>query len=419
MSGGLEEKLVFSDGQYLAILISQCFCAGLSIACSSLIIFVAIKRLNQKTNFPVQQRLLLLLGTLDILFSGGVAAGHFLSPKGQTPTSIGTIQICSIQGAFVATGSQGTQLCNMFLSLYYYLTVRYGRTTKDLKCWEYTWFSTILGYPMLLVSAALYQKNFGVWEGAEGCFLGGAYPMGCDLDPVVECQRGGGEHRFLLWGISLCSFTVSTSGCFLFTFLVWFVCRKLIRQSSRYNFAGATANQNHHLIREVTRQTILYSSVYFNMVLWVGTIQFINPIVFASDAPLMVKFLLHLVANSFMVLSGVFNCAAYMRPSYNRWRNARPNLSPWVVLRSAVESEDPPRSTVCYNTPTRDSTESTKDRPTESDNTFIGSSRSCVRQNDGTSGDTLQLSATEHATGSHIGTGTGGDTNQYSSTGTG
>lgn len=386
MSGRLEERVALSDTQYITIVISTSICAGLSVSCSTLIVFVAIRRLKQDhAKFPVQQRLLLLLGLLDILFSLGVISGHFLIPAGQTPTAIGTIQSCTVQGTMTHIGTIGTQLCNMCLALYYYLTVTYRKTTNDLKYWEYTWFTIIIGWPSLLVGVALYQNNFGVWEGAEGCYFGGTYPMSCDLNPDVTCQRGDGAYRFLIWRISIISFLLASLACFILTFSVWFGYRKLIRQSSRYNFAGAATNRNHRMASEVTRQTVVYTAVYFNMVLWMMAVQFINPIVFASTAPLTVKFLFILISNVFVVLTGVFNCIAYMGPSYNRWKRAYPHLSSWELLRHAIDNENPPRST-SYNIPTGETAppgRGTTNRQFENDT--IGYSSACIRPTSSTS----------------------------------
>lgn len=372
MSGRLEERLVFSNRQYRSSVAAISVCAASSVLCSSLIIYVAIRRLKRNTKFPVQQRLLLLLGILDIIFSLGLVGGHFLSPDGRTPMSFGTIETCTVQGAMTHIGTMGTQLCNMFLAFYYCLTVNYGKKTKDLKCWEYTWFSTILGWPFLLVGGALYLNNFGLWEGAEGCFFGGTYPLSCDLHPDVECERGDGDYRFLIWGLMVITFLMASFCCFVFTFMVWFAYKRLIRQSSQYNFAGTATNRNHRLASEVTRQTLLYSSVYFNMILWTVTIQFINPVVLESSAPFFVKYSLHLISNVFLVMSGVFNCAAYMRPSYNRWKRAFPYLSAWELLWNAVENENPPRGT-SYNIPTGETAESGRGRPSESDTLALGS----------------------------------------------
>ena len=387
MFGSLEERLVFSRGQSLTIILMVYLCSIISIFCSSLIVYVSMGRMKKRTKFPLQQRLLFLLGTLDVIFLVGMVLSFFLTPRGQTITSFGTIQSCTAQGAIATFGTQGTQLCNMFLAFYYYLTVKHGKTNKELKCWEYVWFSIILGYPLLLVSTALFQNNFGVWEGADGCFLAGTYPMSCDIQPEIECQRGDSEYRFVLWLFSIVSFVLASLGCFAFTIMVWFAYRKLIRQSSRYIFDGSASTQN-YLAREVTKQTILYSAVYFNMIFWMGTVQFINPFVFASGAPLFIKFILHLISKMFIVLTGVFNCAAYMRPSYNSWKRAYPNLSSWEAFKSAVENESPPRSstTVQNKKPRRYST----DNPRDPSHSSIG-----FRINDATPTSALNLNVTD------------------------
>ncbi|KAI2493459.1 hypothetical protein MHU86_21077 [Fragilaria crotonensis] len=172
-----------TDGQVIALVVVNCISSSLSIAGSSIIVYLVL--MTKKSS--VYNRMMLGMSMFDILNAIFMFVHPFLLPvEGGRISAHGNDQTCTMMGFF-------TQLCptvplyNISLNAFFLSTVVYG--VSELKFQKYlepSLHAMSILFPLVTASVGLGLSLYSEKELGLICWIGD-YPKGCGEDPSVPC----------------------------------------------------------------------------------------------------------------------------------------------------------------------------------------------------------------------------------------
>ena len=307
------------------------------------------------------QRLLIALGCIDIIIflTGTFSINFWLPPSEFRPLTYGNLTTCMIFGILLVYGGIGMALCNMFLSMYYYLTINCGKRPNNIRYWEYGWYTSMFLWPTSLAVAGLLTDSFAPFPHVDACHLGGKYPT----RDVILIHNVGWMHFSRTWcrgkkgneylgDAALAESFLWLHLCHL-SWRIWYMYR-ILKPFERLGDITLPV-QRHRTIRawhcwkEKTYQAVLYSLAYFNGFFWMvilirpkeGRLTINNENVEMSERPL----LFYILCFGETTSSGTgfcFNCIVYLMPSFRRWKQACPDLPAWMILRKLIFERETP-----------------------------------------------------------------------------
>lgn len=276
--------------RYIPLVVIGSMTSLLSILGSASTMYIAYRGGELKTH--ILQRLLFCLGLANMITASGCLVSPFLAPSDlDLVTTFGSYASCSAVGFFFIVFFQVGAWYNLALSLYFFLVVRRNWREQNFKRYmEIIWHacSYLLTVPVVAIAAANEAINPNVLLN-QLCTYGAA-PLGCEQNTDIECERSSWQNSRMYYNVGVSVLFVSGVG-FLCTFLLWYGVRKTLRRSMNHSFENAQTRTGFETVqsrtssklgirwsnaglcddermRQVSIQSILYSLVYFNTILW-------------------------------------------------------------------------------------------------------------------------------------------------------
>lgn len=242
--------------------------------------------------------------------------------------AVGTVQTCTAAGFFGQT-MIASALYNGSLALFYLLTVKYSWKDDAYGAYGggkfsrvepfmhavpllFGWGTAIAGLPLLLYNPIGWT-----------CWIA-EVPRGCDRDPNVECERGDNSYIYR-WAF----FHAELWATFVLVIVMMIAMYKSVRdrekKSRRYS-VNQQQQSSSSQARRVAKQALLYVLAYcitwiFPMTTWLTQL-----VQGKTYTPIL------MLQAFFVPLQGFFNAFIYMRPRYQRYRRANPELSGMRVV---------------------------------------------------------------------------------------
>mmetsp|Transcript_8981 Transcript_8981/g.20253 ORF Transcript_8981/g.20253 Transcript_8981/m.20253 type:complete len:399 (-) Transcript_8981:112-1308(-) len=170
--------------------------AILSLLSSSYVIYHILwqKPLKRKRLY---HRLVLAMNVAIVPLSLTYFLGAFAVPESTPyyPAASGNIQTCTAVGFLALMLSLTVPVYYGSLGLQAYLSIKHNFNEEKYRWIEVPVHLVAWCIPCAISSVVAATENFN--PGGSGCSIA-AYPMGCDKDPDVACERGGGISSFVL-----------------------------------------------------------------------------------------------------------------------------------------------------------------------------------------------------------------------------
>ena len=369
-----------TDSQEIILYLLQ-VCAGtLSLIGSSTILFKIFRNLRKDDYTTPYERMILGLSTCDVLSSITYAIGPFLLPSATSkrPWALGNDSTCTYLGFFNQLACFWAVWYNCLLSFYYLLTVRF-QVKNSVFREKYEFLMHLSGAIFFPVTAT--TAFFGDWYSEERyamtCWIG-EVPKGCSED---ECWAG--VLIAYIFGAIPSIFTLLS--VIINNLVIYMFVRKLLLSSEPRNsglfstrvsserFAaneqrseGNVTNENsdienhvsfsvvdtiptarltrkERLAKEAAVQGFLYVSCFLLTYTPASIIAVIEGNVEVGKENLSRLYPLMVLNSMLLPLQGFFNVFIYVKPSYDRFREANPQKSKWSILKKALFEPNIPK----------------------------------------------------------------------------
>lgn len=230
---------------------------------------------------------------------------------------------------------------SFYLGLYFLLVIRYGWSDwKIAKSFEVISFAVAVAISWSGAIWGFVTKSFNPRPNDLLCMSQG-YPFECEMDPNVECIRGGEDTNLgaLIASLSLlCGF-----GGLVTTTMVYITVRQQTtrhRSKHRYSFIPGTEKR----LKEVATQCMLYFLVYVNVFIWPLGTNLIYGITRKENGEEpnrndLGPYMYSLISWFFFPITGLFNCMVYLRPRYLQWRLIFPQKGRIWAVRKAISPD--------------------------------------------------------------------------------
>jgi hypothetical protein len=317
---------------------TPCAVAPLSLLGSSITLLTIYRTHRAGSPLQTYHRLLLGISIFDCILSTGFVLGP-LPIRSDFPWigAHGTIASCSFQAFLLQLGS-GSFAYSAMLMFYYVLVIRYSVCEETIASRiEPVMHLIPIGYYLGTAIAGLFLQVFN--PAGPRCWIA-AWPLGCDKDPEVECERRG-DH--VAWfGLWLLVYPLLGWTCLLVFFLtvvavtVW----RRFTKSRRFVFGGEQSRirENSSMekqMRQVITQCFLYAVSFINAMIW-STLRAILNLKGVDDDFFIRNFWLIGMGIFFFPIQGLFSFLIYIRPRYLEIRGHHLEQSRWFALREAV-----------------------------------------------------------------------------------
>mmetsp|Transcript_14664 Transcript_14664/g.35367 ORF Transcript_14664/g.35367 Transcript_14664/m.35367 type:complete len:475 (+) Transcript_14664:1608-3032(+) len=341
-----------SYGQYVGLVFSSMSGCLLSIIGSSIILYFA----RSKIRVNLYHRILAILSIFDILNSLSWMLHPLLFNAKGTPGlywANGNLETCAVGGFLGVAFALPMWFYSFYLGMYFLLVIRYHWSDRKIaRCFERIWFGFAAGIAWAGAIWGLVTKSFNPRPNDLLCFSQG-YPYECELDPNVECIRGGEDTNMgsLIAMVSLfCGF-----GGLVTTTMVYISVRQTTKQhQSRHRYSSIIGMEKR--LRTVATQCMLYFLVYANVIIWpVGT-NIIYGITRKENGEEPARndfapYTYSLISWFFFPITGLFNCMVYLRPRYVQWRLVCPQNGRIWAIRKAISPDRLPLPETTENRP--------------------------------------------------------------------
>ncbi len=367
---GAADGVAFSTdltaNQEIVLILFQVLSSSLSLIGSSLIVFKILRNLNRNKSSTPYDRIILGLSSCDIVSSITYAVSPFLLPSATSKRAwaLGTDTTCTWIGFLAQLACFWSIWYNCVLSFYYLLTVRFQVKRKDFTQKYELWLhlSGAIFFPLTSV-IGLMGDWYSEMRYAMMCWIG-EVPKGCKNCYGVPVAYTFGAAPTIITLIS-----VITNNIIIYIF----VRRKLSSpppptESELFDIENVAPtrrlNAQQKLRKEAATQGFLYVTTFLLTFLPGFAIQVVEGMVLSGEENLQQMYQL-LVMNAILLpLQGFFNVFIYIRPTYNRFRAAKPNESMLIILRQALFDPNIPRiSSVANHNTDKDKTGGKEEHP--------------------------------------------------------
>jgi len=352
-----------SDGQENVLSVLQICSAIMSLIGSCTIVFKILRSLYQNQTTTPYDRIMLGLSSCDIVASCVYAISPFLVPKetSQRPWAMGSASTCNTLGMLTQLAALWSIWYNCLLSFYYLLTVRY-QVKREVFVKKYEIGMHLSGAIFFPITAL--AGYWGEWYGEQAliihCWIVDV-PTGCDSSG--KCSGNATEIVSYMFGalpmaITFLSLIINNIVIYLFV-------RKSLLSSppqsddrseasisitdldTSISSNGTDARSvQQRLTKETATQGLLYVVTFLISSSPIFALEYLEGSVGLDEDDKATLYPL-LVLNSMLVpLQGFFNVFIYIRPTYNRFRDAHPEKPLWVVLKQALFDPNIPRMNV-------------------------------------------------------------------------
>lgn len=309
-SDGSDEDSGWTDAKLTALKYVSFLPGLLSILGSSCLIYHVLSSNPDKRTS--KHHLLLGLSVSDISSSFWITFGAALVPRTSRA-------FCQTQG-FFAQLANITTFYTAFLSVYFFLRVRYNVPETRLKQRYEPWFhATSLLYPLFTALACLPLDLYN--PVLIGCHIE-AYPQGCNRKSDETCERGGNALLFY-WIFTMAPIFMVMGTVLVCQLLIYWTVRQQLRANLRYGVVDGGPQQQQaqlrpteqRMLRSVAEQSLSYVAAFLTAFLLPTVASFIELLHYGglSDPKFFPLFLLILFLYP---LQGFLNCLVYLRPNY-------------------------------------------------------------------------------------------------------
>jgi len=297
---------------------------------------------NRKKRCRVLFRLLAAMSISDIITSLFKFLSTWPIPRGArfVYDPKGTQATCSAQGFFMQF-AVATPLYNMFLSLYYLLSIRYRWRESDLKKLEWVAHLISIGFAVVTSFVLLILKQYNsslLWCGIA------SKPINCKgsyrNNGINDCERGNNAwiFRFAFYYVPI---WVALIGA---TFAMFMTHQGVnMREKASLKWATTLVDGNRRtLTRNIRRlrhsqsvkaQAIWYLMAFFISFLPGSLAQWFR----ASNGKLFYGGFLFVAIVSPM--QGFFNYLVYIRPKFSSVRRKHPDWSLFKIVRQVISTD--------------------------------------------------------------------------------
>lgn len=353
----------FSQAEETLVSVFGTITASLSIFGALSILYIILAKKKFFCPGLVFHRIMGCMSVADMLSSLGFLLQPYLLPAAETqrPSAIGNFTTCET-AAFLSYLAMASHMYSCFLSIYFLLKMRYDwsliRISRALEPWIHLW---AWGVPIILASVGVAFDVFNPRPVIGAC-LAGRYPVDCEVNEDVECQRGGSAGSVVLMVYIGLSFIAGMVG-FVST---WIVYRSARRQPdrnerrigapsssnsspSRTTVASSDANNTLRRRKAIAGQAVWYTVAFINPFLlilfgsllinsWTDTLEKLNNL--HNQGP--VVYLTYFFTDIVYTIQGFVNWLIFIRPSLARWRDSNPDKSFWWSLRQVLAARATP-----------------------------------------------------------------------------
>jgi hypothetical protein len=262
-----EPELKFTDPQLYILEYVTYLTAPLSVAGSSLIIYVILSEGWPSLRKSVYHRLVLGMSTLDFINSlSMVVFGPWALPA-DYPYAVGargSVTTCTISGVFLNV-IFGTMFYSLTLAVYFLFLIRFEKKERWIARYIEPWGHVLaISHPIVLGAVGIAGESINPIRALPGFCSFSQFPDQCSDDDDIyidnACQRGGDTQAVwtLIGGQTL--FYVCWPSIILCMVLI--ICKVRRTEARLQQYAGG---QDHHYrrTREVAKQGILYILAFF------------------------------------------------------------------------------------------------------------------------------------------------------------
>jgi hypothetical protein len=392
-----------SDSQEITLILLQMFSATLSLIGSSVIVFKILRSLHRKQPSTPYDRIILGLSMCDIVASCTYAVSPFLLPKDTSNRiwAFGNETSCTWLGFLAQLSLFWAIWYNCILSFYYLLTVRF-RVKREVFTKKYELWMHLTGaifFPLTSL-IGLVGNWYSEMRYNMLCWVG-EVPKGCEgcWGVLVAYVFGAPSTIFTLLAVVINNIVIyifvrrnlhssppsSTAGSSEIDLTE-------VKDSSAISSPQRLSKQN-RLRKEAAVQGFLYVTTFMLTFLPSFVIQVLEGMVEYGAENLQQIFPLLVFNSIFMPLQGFFNVFIYVRPSYNRFREAHPSESRLSILKQSLFDPNIPRVSVVATSGRSDDLKRARDKYSESKKKFSNFSLSLelVVEEDGSTGEKDEL----------------------------
>lgn len=337
-----------TENQQKANAIIPKFTASLSLIGSTFIVFHVLQ--SKKRRHRVYHRILLGLSLMDMISSFKSFLSTWPIPEGTTFGAVGSTQSCTAAGFFGHASSLASALYNGSLTVYFLLTIKYGRKHfRGIEPFLHAiplsvgWGTAIAGIPLTL------YNTIG-WT----CWIA-PLPLSCQQSHeygYTTCIRGDNAYiyRYAFFHVWIWATFV---GIVIAMIFIYRTVRRYEKASDQYH--RHSLQQRSRQSRQVAQQALLYVFAYgitwlfpfvsLGLKLRASRIMFVQTLLSSPlFALLQITWTTQLIANVsytpilflqafFVPLQGFFNVLIYLRPRFIHYRQEHPSLSFWQTRR--------------------------------------------------------------------------------------
>lgn len=340
-----------NEGKYIALVVLGTISSTLSLVGSSCIIYMIRKDLATK----ILNRILLCISISDVVASFSFLLSPYLVPSYLgLPGGSGSHASCSVVGFFWMSSVATVCFYSCYLSVYYWLVVRWSFHERDFKLhWEILAHSVAIIIPVAINAAALATQSLNPVEIVNGVCSHSAIPWGCQGDECIRSSQS--TVTILLATLAAFEMAVSLIG-FACTFLVWKTVSSAIQRSNAHRFQGDQDEHSDERLQQVSTQAILYSLAYFNTFFW--PLMTLCLEIFVPNEMLDAKkddtgfYVLAVLFYAFYPLQGAMNFFIFSNPKRQQWAKLEPDRSSFWIYANVIQSRQPRRTNRNYTGPT-------------------------------------------------------------------
>lgn len=320
MSNETKDVSYLSDGQEMALALAllPIIPSILSIVGSSLIM-----RLVYKSGFKTPYRRIMFgMSFFDVVVTLTVSSWAFLVPAETSRRlwAVGNVTTCNAIAFFMTLGFSAFFYSGS-LSLFYLLTVRFGKTDRYIQRYVEPWMHIVsIGWPLIGAIVPLALGMYGEVTMGTGCWI--VDPEDCDpcYGPLTGWLTGGGPVLLVIAFLVVSNLTI------------YFHVRKTMLKARRGSMRSEQYSQR---IQAVAVQAFLYVAAFLASYFWTLLSRAMESQgVDQTDEPRL--FPLLVIQSILYPMLGFFNMFVFVRPRYLRVRASNFEQSRWFALKAVL-----------------------------------------------------------------------------------
>mmetsp|Transcript_42475 Transcript_42475/g.102316 ORF Transcript_42475/g.102316 Transcript_42475/m.102316 type:complete len:501 (+) Transcript_42475:370-1872(+) len=346
---------MLSEAQYYTLIGVSMFSSTLSMASSSIIVISASRKPssssstsgtsnrsnnhnNSNKSVSVYQRILLAMSLTDVIGSFFFLLHPFLLPRYTRELGMrlasGNSATCTLAGFFLVLCPLLVTFLSLWLSLYFYMKVKYNKQERDMvKLFRHLVSASVLVCLGLAISGLVVPQGYAPRTYHNVCTFGD-----CVMGKVDECDVETGASWYLGW-VNVVLFVLPAVAALGLTAGLYCTVKKKLAATRQFSFVDQNTQQQQDLLKATRNQATLYALAYWNSFFWYflyGMTGGDDPTVIDQEGEVPYLFAVQVLVWFFFPLQGFVNLVVYSRPRYLQWRKMYVQEGRWFAFRKAV-----------------------------------------------------------------------------------